>query len=205
VAADRVVVAYPGLTALPDPPVGRIVDRPYFLVVGEQMPRKGLRTLLDAFAAAEVDEAVLVHAGPPSTQTGELRAHTSELRLDGRVTWRGYVSRTELAALFRDAIAFCFPSVDEGFGLPVLEAMACGTPVIASDIPPLREVAGDSALFVSTGDVAAWANALHLVATDAGLRDRLRMRGPERARGFTWDACASATIAAYDRALAAFS
>lgn len=205
VAGERIVVAHPGLTALPDAPPRRVVDGPFFLAVGEQMPRKGLRMLLDAFAAARVDDALLVHAGPPSTATADLLAHTRALGLDQRVRWLGYVTREQLSALLRDAIALCFPSVDEGFGLPVLEAMSCGTPVIASDIPPLREVAGDEALFVPTGDVEAWSHALEVLVRDDELQRRLRAGGRARALEFTWDACASTTIAAYERARAAFS
>ncbi len=201
VSKDRIAVAYPGLPRLPAPKPERVIDAHFLLAVGEQMPRKGLRTLLEAFAVADLDDLLLVHAGPESSQTRELFAFTEELGVAERVRWLGFVSREQLAALYRDAVALCYPSVAEGFGFPVLEAMACGTPVIASDIPPVREVAGDAALLVPVGDVGAWANAVQQVLRDAVLRERMTSVGAERAACFNWHNCAASIVEAYGRAL----
>jgi glycosyltransferase involved in cell wall biosynthesis len=200
--ADRVIVTLPGVVGLGPPRPERIVQAPYLLAVGEQLPRKGLDVLLEAFAAADLGGVELVHAGPPSTDTTRLRTLVDFLHLDGRVHFLGYVGRDELATLFRDAVALCFPSWDEGFGLPVLEALSLAVPVVASDIDACREVAGDGALFAPPGDVAAWTSAVQRIVADEALRTDLRARGPARAARFSWDECAVATIAAYERAMA---
>lgn len=168
---------------------------PYILGVGTLEPRKNLPTLLDAFA--------------------RLRAsgHDVELRLVGRQGWAerlriepaiaphvrltGAVGDAELASLYAGAACFVLPSRYEGFGLPLAEALAAGTPAVASDIPALREVAGDAALYAPPGDAAALARAIG-EALDGGPETARRAeRGRERARRFTWEACATATLASY--------
>jgi glycosyltransferase involved in cell wall biosynthesis len=117
------------------------------------------------------------------------------------VTRLGSVSDSALAALYRDALALCFPSVSEGFGLPVLEAMAAGLPVVAADIPATREVAGDAAVLVPASDVGAWADAIAALASDSAMRERLTIAGRRRGGEFTWERTAKATIEAYRLAL----
>ena len=133
-------------------------------------------------------------------ENSQLPASSNQLPI-----WLGPVPEADLPALYSAAAAFVFPSLYEGFGLPVLEAMACGTPVICSNTSSLPEVAGDpsagagpsAALLVDPMDTAALADALRLVLTDDGLRAELRRRGLARAARFTWQQTAAATLAIY--------
>jgi len=106
----------------------------------------------------------------------------------------GWVPREELYSLYERARAFVYPSTFEGFGMPVLEAMAAGIPVACADIPPLREVAGDAALFFDPLDEDAIASAIERITTDNELRQTLSLTGPNRARPFTWKRCAEQTL-----------
>lgn len=200
--SDRIVVTHSGLVGLPEPGGPPPVRGPYLLAVGEVHPRKGLDVLLRAMADADLDEEVsLVHAGPPGAAMEGLLALAAELGLADRVRFLGYVEREVLAALVAGALALCFPSWSEGLGLPVLEAMAMGTPAVASDIDAVREVCGDNALLVPPGDVAAWAAAIGRIVGDDALRGRLRVGGERQAGLFTWERCAETTLQAYALAL----
>jgi glycosyltransferase involved in cell wall biosynthesis len=112
----------------------------------------------------------------------------------------GLVDDATLAALYRDALALCFPSRAEGFGLPVLEAMAAGCPVVASDLPVLREIVGDDGILVPAGDAIALSQALRELLGDDGTRAELARAGPRRAAAFSWASTAEATVDAYQRA-----
>jgi glycosyltransferase involved in cell wall biosynthesis len=114
----------------------------------------------------------------------------------------GYVDDADLPALYQACEAFAYPSLYEGFGLPPLEAMACGAPTLVSDAPPMPEVAGDAALIVPATDAQAWAEALTRVLCDADFRRDLAARGPARAARFTWQATAERTLAVYQEAVA---
>ena len=171
------------------------------LTVGETSPRKGYETVLRALQ--HVDEGTsLVMAGPPAGDEQRLAALMAELGVEHRVTRLGSVSDQTLAWLYREATALCFPSVAEGFGFPVLEAMAAGLPVLASDIPPTRELVADAALYIPPGEEPAWAEAIRALGSDSGLRERLSTEGRRRAAGFTWERTAEATFEAYQLALA---
>src|SRR5205807_67495 len=124
------------------------------------------------------------------------------LGIADRCVMLGRVSDAVLAGLYRDAVALCFPSLAEGFGLPVLEAMAAGLPVVASDLDVLREVAGDAAMFVPPGDVPMLRSALEQIVDDEPIQRRLADAGRPRAARFSWEATANATITAYHQALA---
>jgi glycosyltransferase involved in cell wall biosynthesis len=129
-------------------------------------------------------------AGP--TEAGEiegLRLHGAEAR--GRVEHLGFVGPEALAELYRDCVAVVLPSLYEGFGLPLLEAFVAGAPVVASDIPTVREIAGAGALYVSRPlDPECWRRALHEICADGPLRERLRAAGSAAAETYTWDAVA---------------
>ena len=125
----------------------------------------------------------------------------AQLGLEDRVHFTGYVHQEDLPALYNAASVFLFPSLYEGFGLPVLEAMACGTPVVTSNVSALPDVAGDAAILVDPHDAHAIADAVNLLWNDAAEAGRLRSAGLERAARFTWEACAEATLAAYRRVL----
>lgn len=116
-----------------------------------------------------------------------------DARISDRVRLLGYVPEADLPTLYHGARAFVFPSRAEGFGLPVLQALAAGLPTIASDIPALRELAGDTAIFIDPLDVEAWRNAFARIATDELPRTTLGGRGPARARQFSWGQCAART------------
>ena len=116
--------------------------------------------------------------------------------LAGAVEFTGWIPRERLYELYQRAFAFVYPSKFEGFGLPVLEALAAGVPTACSDIPPLREVAGDAALRFDPADGAALEDAMVRVTEDARLRDELAAAGPRRAARFTWEATARATLEA---------
>lgn len=181
------------------------LERPYVLSVGTAEPRKNLVRLLAAFAACERSLPVaheLVLVGRQGWLTGPLEQVARPLLASGRLRVLGYVPRADLPALYSGAATFAYPSVYEGFGLPVLEALACGAPVLTSNRSSLPEVAGDAALLVDPDSTAAVAAGLrHLLVEDALAAD-LRRRGPLRAGRFTWDAAARATLAVYAQAVA---
>jgi glycosyltransferase involved in cell wall biosynthesis len=187
-----------------EPPVASPAQPPYFLAVGNLQPRKNLVTLIAAMARLRrrhphiPDRLVL--AGQPAYLAAEVARVAAHHGAGGAVELLGYVSDDELVALLRSATALAYPSVYEGFGLPVVEAMAAGTPVLVSDIAVMREVAGDAAVFVSPRDPDAWADALAEVAADADLRSRLRAAGREREARYSWRACAESIVAALEGA-----
>jgi glycosyltransferase involved in cell wall biosynthesis len=197
---SRVVVTYLGRTAFPDPrPVD--VAAPFLLTVGEQVSRKDQATLVQAFAKADLDDVRLVLAGPEGIETPRLRQMVADLGVEDRVEFLGAIDDAELAWLYGSALAYCFPSVAEGFVTPIVEAMGEGLPVVASEIPPTVEIAGGVALVHPVGDVAACAAALERVVHEPGLRDELARLGRERASRFTWANTATQTMTAYERAL----
>lgn len=200
VERDRVAVVPLGRADLGPPASSRVHDGPFLLAVGEQMPRKNLGTLLRAIARVP-SLPPLVHAGPPGSDTLRLEALVDELRLADRVTFLGFVEPAVLARLLQDAVALCFPSTAEGFGLPVLEAMAAGLPVVASDLPVVREVSGGHALLVPSDDVDAWTEALERIVDDEAGRRSLIEPARLQASGYTWERCASLTVDAYRRVL----
>jgi glycosyltransferase involved in cell wall biosynthesis len=198
---DTIVVSPLGRTPLPLPAATRPPERPYLLAVGEVTRRKGHDVLLRAFAGADLDGITLVVAGPDGFDAGFRHQLVDELRLADRVRFLGQVDESTLASLYAGALALCFPSRAEGFGLPVVEAMGASVPVVASDIDALREVAGDSALYVPAGDDTALAEAMARIAGDAPLREQLVARGRARAASFTWARTARITVDAYRRVL----
>lgn len=163
----------------------------YVLSVGTLEPRKNLSRLLASWEhlPAELRDVGLVLAGAKGRQ---FRSAGIE-QLPAGVHLTGYVEDADLPALYSGAEAFIYPSLYEGFGMPVLEAMSCGTPVICSRSTSLPEVAGDAALLVDPCDVECIADAISRLLTDAELRRAIRTRGLERARKFSWDQAAVAT------------
>lgn len=163
-------------------------EKTHFLYVGNDKPHKNVDALVEAFA--RVGGAKLILAGAPFE------------RFAGRenVIVRGFVTTEELVQLYRSAIALVMPSLEEGFGLPAAEAMACGTAVITSRAPALVEITGGAALHAEARSIDAIADAMRRVMSDASLRASLESRGVERARFFTWKRCAETIRAAFARA-----
>jgi glycosyltransferase involved in cell wall biosynthesis len=133
--------------------------------------------------------------------TAELRHLARQLDIDDQVTFTGLVGHDELLTLLQGAVALVFPSLVEGFGLPVLEAMASGCPIVASNCPTLTEIAEDAALLCDPTSSDDFAAAMVRLLDDQPLRSRLRSRGIERAAGFTWARCAERTLGVYEALL----
>jgi O-antigen biosynthesis alpha-1,2-mannosyltransferase len=181
-AAEKIVVTPNGIDARFTPGDGG--ERGYFLYVGNDKPHKNVARLVEAFGRVG---GRLVLAGAPFERFREARG----------VETRGFVEDEELLGLYRGATALVLPSIEEGFGLPAAEAMACGVAVITSTAPALVEITGDAALHADAKDVDALADAMRRVASDDALHASLAARGIERARTFTWEKCASRTADAY--------
>ena len=176
----------------------------YWLYLGTLEPRKNLPLLVRAYARwlAESGPAnrdvKLVLAGGKGWFYAEIFRLVETLGLRGQVIFPGFVPGQELPDWYRAAWGFVYPSLLEGFGLPVLEAMACGAPVACSAIPSLEEVAGDAALTFDPHDEVGLVACLHLLAGQEHLRAELRRRGVARAQGFSWERAARETVAVYD-------
>ncbi len=175
----------------------RVPER-YVLFNGTLQPRKNLETALFAVAEARRrDPVALVVVGARGWRDQPALDRIQSLGLQDAVHLLGYVPVQDLPALYTQAQAFLFPSLYEGFGLPVLEAMACGTPVIASNRTSIPEVAGPAALLVDPADREGWAAALIAVLQDGELRARLASAGRARSLQFSWEECARAHLAVY--------
>jgi glycosyltransferase involved in cell wall biosynthesis len=181
-----------------------LAGAPYVLWVGSLEPRKGVGTLVAAMAQLARGPAgglgpapLLVLAGYPGWQNSALLPASGLARLGPAFRPIGPVTDAELWVLYSAATVFAFPSLHEGFGLPVLEAMSAGAPVVASDIAALREVAGDAAVLVPPGDTGAWAQAIGALLADGPRRARLAERGRRRAELFSWARTAAATVEVY--------
>lgn len=175
----------------------------YVLYLGSNKPHKNLERLIEAWGQieGELPEYTLVVAGAWLPQHPEPRQRAEALKLEARVRWLGPAQGKYLPALYSAATVFVFPSLYEGFGLPPLEALACGAPVACSATSSMPEVLGDAAIFFNPTEVDAIAAALRRLLQDAALRQDLRQRALERAAQFTWEATARQTLAVYRQML----
>lgn len=175
----------------------------YILYVGMLEPRKNVDRLVEAFGqvAGAMPGMDLVIAGRRGWMYDQIFAQVEALRLRDRVRFTDFVPQESLPALYGGARLFAYPSKYEGFGIPVLEAMSCGTPVVTTNVSSMPEVAGDAAVLVAPDDVAGLASALRKVADDPALRADLSCRGLARAKAFSWERSARETIAVYQAAL----
>lgn len=220
VDAGRVQVVYPGVGGEFRPLSAEVLvsvrqrlglPAQFLLFVSTIEPRKNLVRLLEAFA--RVDPGVLAAAGPSDGVRGplalviagrrgwlydEVFAAVQRLQLDQRVHWLDFVDDRDLPALYNLAWAFVYPSIYEGFGLPALEALACGTPVVTADNSSLPEVVGDAAVLVRADDCDSIADGIRQVIEDSALRRRLRAGGFERASLFTWEQAARLVVDCYE-------
>lgn len=174
------------------------IQTPYFLYVGTLERRKNVANIVHAFSriAADVPHSLLL-AGSAGWGYAEIDEVIRASAFSDRIVRPGYVPAALLPSLYSGADGFIFPSRYEGFGLPVLDAMTCGCPVITSTSSSLPEVAGEAALMVEPEDVDALAEAMRRMTLDAELRDTLRTKGLARAAEFSWDRCAAQTLDVY--------
>lgn len=170
---------------------------PYILYVGASRPHKNIPRLLKAFEKIEYPRLRLVLA---AKKTAELAARLQDLKIENRVEFTGFVSDDTLAALYRGAVCLVSPSLIEGFGLPPLEAMACGTPVIVSRTTAAPEVVGNNALLIDPLDVDNIRAAMERILSDTHLRQTLRQAGPPHAQLFHWDRVAEKVQRVIDEA-----
>jgi glycosyltransferase involved in cell wall biosynthesis len=212
VPLDRIDVAYPGVDVayrpLPDDQVaafraGQGLPERFILHVGTLEPRKNLETLIRAYHAIKpfIEGVGLVFVGGAGWQTGSIFALIEQLGLREEVRLAGYVPLEDLPLWYNAATVFAYPSVYEGFGIPPVEAMRCGTPVIVSDAASLPEAVGDGGKLLPPLDVAAWGEGLKTLLANEAERTALAARGQDYAARFTWEETTSVTVAAYHKVL----
>ena len=175
------------------------LDFPFILSLGTLEPRKNFAGLIEAYALMKDKRLKLVIAGGKGWLYQEIFARVEKLGLEGQVIFPGFIADEDLPALYNLAELFVFPSLYEGFGLPPLEAMACGTPVITSDRPSLPEVVGEAGLMVEATDSQALAEAMERALTDENLRREMREKGLKQAEKFTLEAAAEKLLDVYKR------
>ena len=181
------------------------ITQPFVLYVGTVEPRKNLLNLVRAFehVLSECDFSVqLVIAGRKGWMVNDLFRHVKRSSAAEQIIFTGYLSDDDLCALYSSCALFAYVSLYEGFGLPPLEAMACGAPVIASRIPSLSETIGEAALLVAPTDVQELANNIRSLIQNENLRTQLARKGLQRSSELSWDRTAQLTRAVYDEALA---
>jgi glycosyltransferase involved in cell wall biosynthesis len=171
----------------------------YVLYLGSNKPHKNLVRLVDAWAQIQPQPVPLVIAGAWDSRYPRVRQRVRELGLDDVVLWQGSVAEPDLPALYAGATLFVFPSLYEGFGLPVLEAMACGTPVAAADSSSIPEVGGDAALYFDPIDIDEMAETIRSLLYDDELQERFRALGLAQAASYSWDRTARRTLEIYRR------
>lgn len=181
-----------------------LVHGQYLLAVGTLEPRKNLQVALQAFMQLPPEmrkRYPLVLVGMKGWHTSALEAQLAPLIRAGEVRQLGYLSREDLAVVIAGALTLIYPSIYEGFGLPPLEAMACGVPVIASDVSSLPEVVGNTGLLINPNDPEAVAQAIQMLVTDEKMRRDFSLKALARSKEFTWDKCVVQTIDAYQQVL----
>lgn len=198
---EKITVVYEGVSqgsAVPEEGL------PYILFVGTIQPRKNLVRLIEAFSKLQARDQVLnlIIAGKKGWMYENILAAPKKFGVGKRVKFLGYVSDEELASLYQNALFFVLPSLCEGFGLPVLEAMRLGCPVIASKAGALPEVVGDSGLLVDPYKVEEIAGAMKLMTKNSDLREALREKGFHQVRKFSWQKAARETIKVFEKVYA---
>jgi glycosyltransferase involved in cell wall biosynthesis len=203
---ERVDVAYPGVDTLffqnsHQNNASNLLQKlgiqrgSYFLYIGSIEPRKNLERLIEAYATcAAAEDIALVLGGLPRWKSEGVLERAAAYKGPGRILLPGFVADDELPQLYADALAFVYPSLYEGFGLPPLEAMACGTPVITARNSSLPEVTGEAALYTDAENTEELASILDRIATDSALRRNLSVLGRARAAEFTWDKTATCVL-----------
>jgi glycosyltransferase involved in cell wall biosynthesis len=213
--AEKITVIYHGVHERFKPVVDRSmleqtwqrygITPPYLLFVSTVQPRKNVSRLIEAYAEARLvvggeEMPRLVLAGKRGWMTEQIERRAAELGITDSVHFTGYVHDSDLPALLSGALGYITPSLYEGFGMTVLEAQACGTPVLASNVSSLPEVVGDAGVLFDPYDVTAIRNAIARLVQDAGLRAELRERGLRHAADWTWERTARQTLAVLETA-----
>lgn len=209
--ADKIAVVHNGYNdkiyrRLPASPekMAAVLDKygletPYFLYVGRLEKKKNIPALVESFAYLRENnpevKAKLVLLGDAGFGFDEIKYTIEEFDLNDKVVMPGWVAEEDMPYIMNAASAFVFPSKHEGFGIPVLQALACGIPTAVSDLPVLREVAGEAALYFNQNDKRAMAAAMGRILQDEKLREELASKGLERAKKFSWRRCAEETLA----------
>lgn len=176
-----------------------IGDEPYIFTVGTVQPRKNYARLIEALSQlrSKGHNLQVVIAGGKGWLEDPIYEAMNRTQMQDHVHFIGFADESDLPSLYSGAICFAFPSLYEGFGLPILEAMSCGTPVVTSNISSLPEVAGDAALTINPYDVGELTHALEKIISDSALRDTLIKKGYERVQQFTWESSAQQLINIY--------
>jgi glycosyltransferase involved in cell wall biosynthesis len=174
------------------------INSSYFLYIGRIEKKKNIALLIEAFAnLKESDRQIeenLVLIGNAGFGYDEVEYLINEFNLSSSVFMLGWVEEEDLPYFYSGATAFVFPSKYEGFGIPILQAMACGTPVVISDIPPLREIAQEAACYFNPCDISSMAQALKKIVNDDNLRVQLISEAQNRVKFFSWEKCAKDTL-----------
>jgi len=206
VKAKKISVVYPGSPISADQIHSHAFDdeklpEKYFLFVGTLEPRKNLKTILNAFSLLdpETKRVDLLVVGNIGWKNKELLAMLESNRFRSRVHLRGYVDPDRLSHVYRNAVCLLYPSLYEGFGFPILEAMDHGVPVITSNVASMPEVAGDAALLVDPADAHGLAEAMNRILMNGDLRNNMISKGYERVRQFSWERCAEETLAVFNK------
>ncbi|MBI5467697.1 MAG: glycosyltransferase family 4 protein [Deltaproteobacteria bacterium] len=173
----------------------------YIFYAGNHQPRKNLMRLVQAFSALKNKDHQLVLTGKIDPRRADLYNAVNEKGLEGRVLFIGAVPENDLPALYSGATVFAFPSLSEGFGLPPLESMACGTPVVSSNATSLPEVVGDAGVLVDPADIASIKDGIEKVLASPALRSELKEKGLMRVKKFSWQTAAEKTLKVYEEAL----
>jgi glycosyltransferase involved in cell wall biosynthesis len=208
IRSENIKVIYEGLdsnqyTSVNDDALINILNRyvlkkrKYFLFVGTIQPRKNLARLIQAFndfSLTDKKDINLVLAGSKGWLSEEIYALPKTLGIEKKVKFLGHVPDEDLSGIYSGALAFVFPSLFEGFGLPVLEAMACGVPVITSDTSSMPEVAGNAALLINPESGEEIAKSLKKIAENSVLREEMIIKGFKQVKKFSWEKCARETL-----------
>jgi glycosyltransferase involved in cell wall biosynthesis len=204
--SNKIFTIYSGLPHLPDanpndPTLHLNLPRRYFLFVGTLDPRKNLARVLSAFEHfnRQVPDVHLVIVGGRGWKNKRFYQQLNASQIKKRVVLTGFVSRRQLKLIYQNAVCFLFPSIYEGFGFPILEAMSCGSPVITSKTASMPEVAGDAAMLVDPNDAGAIASAMKEMMTNTALRDSLISKGYRRLDNFSWEKCAQETLRVFEQ------
>ncbi len=209
VPREKIVVIYQGTTFLPKAPEEQVravrkrymLEKDYILFVSRLDPRKNLARLFLAFERSGLSKDFdLVIAGPKGWHMEEMTRTWQDISCKKEIRWLDYIKDDELSALYGGAVFLAFPSLLEGFGLPILEAMSVGCPVLTSNVSSMPEVGGEAALYVDPYEVDSIADGLVRLVGDSTLRAKLSTAGHERVKIFTWDKTARQMIEAYGRA-----